>query len=59
MKVTAPLDAYVPDIGQVVKGDEYDVPDKVGKSLAAQGWKTSGGSKPSAKAPSKAASKRG
>ena len=56
MQVTAPFDAYIPaliepmleadpldpEAGHVKKGETYDVPGDVGKSLAAQGWKTSG-----------------
>jgi hypothetical protein len=56
MKVTAPFDAYVPDLiepmleadpldpaaGQVKQGETYEVPGDIGKSLAAQGWKSSG-----------------
>lgn len=52
MKVTADCDAYVPALaelglsdGYALKGDEFDVPDLVGASLVAQGWKQSGASK--------------
>jgi len=65
MKVTAPFDAYVPalvepmldadplnpDAGNVTEGETYDVPDPVGKSLVAQGWKQVGSSSSKSRVP--------
>lgn len=58
MRITAPFDALVPALtesmleadpldqtaGNVKEGESYDVPDDIGASLVAQGWKQTGAS---------------